>query len=112
MRPTILFIFLISLSIHAQENVNEVFINSVELSPSLTLLLNKTYSIRSIPIKINANNIFVDQKSKKQKEHTIHLPMRALTLSEFFQVQGQYEENKNTSNEENNKVMINSYESE
>ena len=88
MRLTIFFVFIISLNIQAQESKNVVLIDKVELSPSHTLL-NPTNTDESIVEEVNDKNIVDYRKSRKHKRHTVHAPMKALTLSELRRLQGQ-----------------------
>lgn len=97
---------------HAQEYVNEVFIDAVELSPAVAPLMNTINEVDGITGETEAKDIVDYRKSRKYKEHTVHVPMKALTLSELKQVQGQDLENIETSTEENNKLIIGNHESE
>ena len=103
MRLIILFIFLISINIQAQEKVNHVYIDKVELSPSVAPLLNTKNNVGSVPVKTIDIEILDVRESRKYKEHTIHPPMKALTLSEYRQLQAQALENIDVSSEDNNK---------
>lgn len=111
MRLTVFFVFIISLNIQAQESKNVVLIDKVELSPSHTLL-NPSNTDESIVEEVDYKNIVDHRKSRKHKKHTLHAPMKALTLSELRQLQGHGVENVDALIEENDKVIIGKQKSE